>query len=181
MRNPRDIWVGLATSVRLVRGDRKEPGPTEADTGRNSFEPSPGCGRSGRYRVAHGMEALIPNKTMHQICDAIEMCAGTNVLHNRSGRADTQRVWVRLQPISRVGGCYYARPQGGGGLSTSAAPTSRSLRCRAGRACAPCLRRCCVAPSTGLPTAVARAPTIASRPSGTNTQRRPGPSGYGTS
>ena len=51
----------LATSVRQVRRDQKELGPTELDTGRSRFLLSSECNRSGYYRVAGGA-GLIRNE-----------------------------------------------------------------------------------------------------------------------
>ena len=48
-------------SVRQVRREQMEPGPTESDTGRRWFLLISGCDRSRYYRVAHGT-GLIPNE-----------------------------------------------------------------------------------------------------------------------
>ena len=61
-----------ATSVRHVRHDQKEPGPTKSDTGRGSFLLSFGLDRSGYYSVACST-GLIPNETQFP-CRTLVAC-----------------------------------------------------------------------------------------------------------
>ena len=57
--------IGRATSVRRVRRDLKERGPTESDTGRSWFLPSSGCNGCGHQWPAHWYGAGIHFRAGH--------------------------------------------------------------------------------------------------------------------